>query len=38
MSSNVKVNGSEPVGLHVHIEVMPEIPIPKYDGIEVTRP
>ena len=33
----VKVNGSEPVRLHVHVEVMPEIPMPKYDGIEVTR-
>lgn len=34
---NVKVNGSEPIKLHVHVEVMPEIPMPKYDGIEVTR-
>lgn len=34
---NVKVNGSEPVKLHVHVEVMPEIPMPKYEGIEVTR-
>jgi trigger factor len=34
---NVKVNGSEPIKLHVHIEVMPEIPMPKYEGIEVTR-
>ena len=25
------------VSLHVHVEVMPEIPAPKYDGIEVTR-
>jgi trigger factor len=33
----VKVNGSEPVGLHVHVEVMPDVPVPKYDGIEVTR-
>ena len=33
----VKVNGSEPIGLHVHVEVMPEIPLPKYEGIEVTR-
>jgi trigger factor len=33
----VKVNGSQPVALHVHVEVMPEIPTPKYDGIEVTR-
>lgn len=34
---NVKVNGSESIKLHVHLEVMPEIPMPKYDGIEVTR-
>jgi trigger factor len=34
---NVKVNGSEPIKLHVHLEVMPEIPMPKYDGIAVTR-
>ena len=34
---NVKVNGSEPLSLHVHVEVMPEIPDPKYKDIEVTR-
>jgi trigger factor len=34
---NVKVNGSQPIGLHVHVEVMPEIPKPKYQGIEITR-
>lgn len=33
----VKVNGSQPVALHVHVEVMPEIPMPAYKGIEVTR-
>lgn len=33
----VKVNGSESVNLHVHVEVMPEIPLPKYEGLEVTR-
>ena len=33
----VKVNGSEPVGLHVHVEVMPEVPVPRYHGIEVIR-
>ena len=33
----VKVNGSAPISLHVHVEVMPEIPTPKYDNIEVTR-
>lgn len=34
---NVKVNGSEAIKLHIHVEVMPEIPMPKYEGIEVTR-
>ncbi len=34
---SVKINGSEPLSLHVHVEVMPEIPEPKYKGIEVTR-
>ncbi|CAN5522864.1 trigger factor [soil metagenome] len=34
---NVKVNGSQPISLHVHVEVMPEIPTPKFKGIEVTR-
>lgn len=34
---NVKVNGSVPISLHVHVEVMPEIPRPKFEGIEVTR-
>ncbi|HEY2866381.1 MAG TPA: trigger factor [Pyrinomonadaceae bacterium] len=34
---NVKVNGSQPINLHVHVEVMPEIPEPKYQGVEVTR-
>lgn len=34
---NIKVNGSQPVSLHVHIEVMPEIPNPKYDVLEATR-
>jgi len=36
-AENVKVNGSEPIKLHVHFEVMPEIPMPKYEGIELTR-
>ncbi|MBC7901250.1 MAG: trigger factor [Saprospiraceae bacterium] len=36
-SENVKVNGSESVKLHVHVEVMPDIPLPKYKGLEVTR-
>lgn len=34
---NVKVNGSQPIGLHVHVEVMPEIPEPEYAGIEIIR-
>lgn len=34
---NVKVNGSESIKLHVHVEVMPEIPVPKYEGLEVVR-
>ena len=36
-AENVKVNGSVPISLHVHVEVMPEIPAPKYKGIEVTK-
>jgi trigger factor len=36
-AENVKVNGSQPIALHVHVEVMPEIPTPKFDGLEVTR-
>lgn len=34
---NIKVNGSQPISLHVHVEVMPEIPEPTYEGMEVTR-
>lgn len=34
---NVKVNGSQPISLHVHVEVMPHIPEPTFEGIEVTR-
>ncbi len=33
----IKVNGSQPIGLQVHIEVMPEIPAPKYEGLEVVK-
>lgn len=36
-AENIKVNGSQPIALHVHVEVMPEIPLPNYDGLEVTR-
>jgi len=34
---NVKVNGSQPINLHVHVEVMPEIPTPNYEGVELVR-
>jgi trigger factor len=34
---NVKLNGTQAVELHVHVEVMPEIPSPKYKGLEATR-
>ena len=36
-AENIKVNGSQPIALHVHVEVMPEIPLPKYEGLELTR-
>ncbi|HSK74047.1 MAG TPA: trigger factor [Pyrinomonadaceae bacterium] len=34
---NLKLNGSQPVSVSVHFEVMPEIPTPEYKGIDVTR-
>lgn len=34
---NVKLNGSEPLVVNVHIEVMPEIPAPDYKTLESTR-
>ena len=34
---NLKVNGSEPLRIHVHVEVMPEIPSPEYKGLEAVR-
>src|SRR5687768_1392029 len=34
---DIKVNGSTPVKVHAHIEVMPEIPTPNYKGIEIIR-
>lgn len=34
---NIVVNGSQPLSLHVHVEVMPDIPEPKYKDLEVTR-
>lgn len=36
-AEDIKVNGTQPIALHVHVEVMPEIPIPKFDGLEVVR-
>lgn len=36
-AENVKVNGSEPISLHVHVEVMPEIPTPDYKTLEAIR-
>lgn len=34
---NLKLNGSQPVRISVHFDVMPAIPEPDYKGIEVTR-
>ncbi|NNE98973.1 MAG: trigger factor [Pyrinomonadaceae bacterium] len=34
---NVKVNGSQPLAISVHVQVMPQIPEPKYEGLEATR-
>ncbi|MFV0389218.1 MAG: trigger factor [Pyrinomonadaceae bacterium] len=36
-AETVKVNGAEPIVVEVHIEVMPDIPEPKFEGLEVTR-
>jgi trigger factor len=36
-AENVKLNGSEPLSLHVHVEVMPEIPTPDYQKLEGVR-
>ena len=36
-AQTVKLNGSQPVSLHIHVEVMPEIPTPEYKGLEATR-
>ena len=33
----VKVNGSEPLSLHVHFEVMPQLPEPNYKGFELVK-
>ena len=34
---NVKVNGTQPVNVHVHIEVMPEVAMPDYKGLDLIR-
>lgn len=34
---SVKLNGSEPLIVNVHIEVMPEIPAPDYKNLEAVR-
>ena len=34
---NLKTDGSEPIKLHVHVEVMGEVPTPNYKGLAVSR-
>jgi trigger factor len=34
---NLKLNGTEALSLHIHVEVMPEVPTPEYKGLEATR-
>jgi trigger factor len=34
---DVKVNGSETLKVHAHVEVMPEVPTPEYKGIDLVR-
>ncbi len=34
---NVRVNGSQSLSVHVHLEIMPEVPEPEYEGLEATR-
>lgn len=34
---SVTVNGTVPLKLHVHFEVMPDVPVPNYKGVEITR-
>ncbi len=36
-AENVKVNGSQPIDLHIHVEVMPEVAAPDLKGIEIVR-
>lgn len=34
---SVVVNGSRPLTLHAHVEVLPEIPEPRFEGVEIVR-
>ncbi|MDQ4122440.1 MAG: trigger factor [Acidobacteriota bacterium] len=36
-AENVNLNGSESIGLHVHVEVVPELETPNYKGLEAVR-
>ncbi len=36
-AENLKLNGSQPLVLKAHIEVMPEIPMPEYKNLEAVR-
>ena len=36
-AENLKVNGSQPIVLRVHVEIMPEIAAPEYKNLEATR-
>lgn len=36
-AENLKVNGSQPIMLRVHVEIMPEIAAPEYKNLEATR-
>ncbi len=36
-SQNLKLNGTQPLTLHVHLEVMPAIPTPEYKNLKATR-
>lgn len=36
-AENANLNGSEPIGLHVHVEVIPEIETPNYKNLEAVR-
>jgi trigger factor len=36
-AENIRVNGTQPLEMHVHVEVMPDIPVPNYKGLEIVR-